>query len=121
MIYFWFARKYHKYEFKETRVYLILYTGTFVFFDFCIVVIDWVIYEDIRIFDDDKGKVSDEQRRDTLYEYVHGMNFAMMIDAISWIIIPIILIWFKKNQDMFSCFSKVDDMAKITIFQQRID
>ena len=41
----------------------------------------------------------------------------VIIDYIKWVATPIIVLLFKKNQDMFCCFSKVDDMAKITRFQ----
>jgi len=42
----------------------------------------------------------------------------MMLDYISWMVTSLIILLFKKNQDMFSCFSKIDELAKITMFQQ---
>ena len=79
---------------------MILYTSIFVVFDFLIVIIDWVIYEDIRIFDinkADKSPSSEMKKEEKVENYMHSMNVVMLIDVLSWIIIPIILIWFKKN------------------------
>ena len=41
-------------------------------------------------------------------------------DYFIWMFQPLVIVLFKKNQDMFTCFSKVDDMAKITRFQASI-
>ena len=42
--------------------------------------------------------------------------YIMILDYFSWMLTPLILLLFKKNQDMFSSFSKIDNMAILTIF-----
>ena len=44
----------------------------------------------------------------------------IILDFLLWVGQPLVILLFKKNQDMFCCFSKVDDMAKITFFQTTI-
>ena len=49
------------------------------------------------------------------YFFIYGFDFAI------WILQPLVIVLFKKNQDMFCCFSKVHDMTSITLFQAHID
>ena len=51
------------------------------------------------------------------YQKASNIYFGVTIlDLSLWTLQPLVILLFKKNQDMFSCFSKVDDMALITMF-----
>ena len=60
-------------------------------------IIDWVIYDDIRYFDSTVNKYDSPERKEKINEYMRGMDWIMAIDVLGWIIVPVILIWFKKN------------------------
>ena len=119
--YFCLAKGMHKYEYKENTFYLILYISAIVVIAGTIVTFDYILYGKLdHIINGLNIDMPDEVAKYTL-QYDKWTVYIMILEYFSWMLTPLILLLFKKNQDMFSSFSKIDNMAMITIFQEPFD
>ena len=90
-------------QYRENRFYIILYSVTLL----CLEI--WILYWDnIDPYIIGEKQVAHYSTPPVIFfHYVHNIRDLVIIS---------IIILFKKNQDMIACFSKVDDLALISLF-----
>jgi hypothetical protein len=55
------------------------------------------------------------EKEENSIKYTHA-QIACQIFHFQGLLVPLIVILLKKNEDFFKCFSKVDNLAKVSIF-----
>ena len=99
--YLYLARKYHKREFRESKFYILLFVGLLTLIGIAGVFLEAVFYKDLK-------EIEDYLHKGIFYVYNEQTQLIVMVDFIKWTVIPAVILLFKKNQDMFCCFSKID-------------
>ena len=94
-----------------------MYSSIIVVIAIICIALDMLIYFDIVKFVERRDEEHQEEADEYFRYYNKWTTGAMVLEYISWVLTPLILLVFKGNVDMFSCFSKVGDMAMITIYQ----
>ena len=98
---------YHRSEFKEHGVFIVLYFFAFLIFNLSL--LDTYVYLITHIIEE----------RDSNYNYHHRLPHSYICFSIlgyHHFIVPAIIILLKKNDDLFVSFSKIDCQAKVSMF-----
>ena len=106
------ARKYHNFEYKVRKFGISMYVSIIVVSSLFILVVDFILIAKLSDYIDSPTKTDSGECSATDYNTI-----ANYIDMFKILASSLVLLFLKKNQDIFCCFSKVDDMARITIFQ----
>jgi hypothetical protein len=94
------VKKYHYFEYKMHRFFIIIFTI------FIIITSGFILHMDYYAYLD---------RVDNHSKYTEAQVAWFVLD-LTRIFTPVIVILLKKNEDFFKCFSKVDDLARVSIF-----
>ena len=70
------------------------------------------IIDAIQFINDFQSNTKDKQ-------YRSPAHFFWGVLGLHHLIVPVIILVFKKNQDIFMSFSKLDDMGRVSIFQRK--
>ena len=98
-------RKYHRSE------YIIHRWGLCAYYLGMIIYMSTMFQTDTYWYDQFTNKYVDGKRR----KITHS-NIAWTMLGVHHLLIPLLILYFKKDKDVFSCFTKLDDMATISIF-----
>ena len=112
LLYNYQAKKYHYLEYKERKFGISVYVSIIIVSNMVVMVVDIFVIDKLNEYIDNPRKTSKEEWSATNYNTI--VNYMDMFKILS---LSIVLLYIKKNQDIFCCFSKIDDMARITIFQ----
>ena len=110
------ARKYHQREYKDQKFYIQLFLSLIIIISVIATILE-IVYSAMAANKAVNIRENNPKLEQTQFYVYDELCIAIVIfDYIKWLVTAIIFLLFKRNQDMFCCFSKVDDMAKITIF-----
>jgi hypothetical protein len=100
-----YLRKYHRSEYKIHRCAFFAYTLGMIFYLASMFQIDMYWYY----------QVADPHEDGKRMKITHS-NICWNLLGVHHLLIPLLILIFKKEKDIFSCFTKLDDMATISIF-----
>ena len=102
-------KKYHNYEYKIHRFYIM----TFMALIIC--VSTFQLYNDYKAYVE---RILDDKEKHKWYKYTHAqICFQVLAPAV--FLMPLMIVTFKKNEDLFTCFSKIDNLARVSTFQRK--